>query len=126
MEHRMNADHLMRVALGQHPPDLLLRGGRVVNVYSGEVLDGWDVAIGGARTAAVLPSGTLAPGPATTVLNATGKVITPGFIDGHTHMDNLILPNALSPWALRGGTTTIITEIEILSSAMGVPGISWL
>jgi len=37
----MNADHLMRVALGQHPPDLLLRGGRVVNVYSGEVLDGW-------------------------------------------------------------------------------------
>ncbi len=121
----MSADHLMRVALGELPPDLLLRGGRVVNVYSGELLDGWEVAIAGDRIAAVAPPGSIKAGPSTTVLDVTAKVIAPGFIDGHTHMDSLLLPQALIPWALRGGTTTIITEIEILGSAMGVPGIEW-
>ncbi len=121
----MDADHLMRVALGHSPPDLLLRGGRVVNVYSSEVLDGWEVAIAGDRIAAVAPPESISAGPGTRVLDVAGKVIAPGFIDGHTHMDSLFLPEALTPWALTGGTTTIITEIEILGSAMGLPGLEW-
>ena len=121
----MSTRLLMRVALGELPPDLLLRGGRVVNVYSGELLDGWEVAVAGDRIAAVGPPGNIPIGPATTVLDVSGKVIAPGFIDGHTHMDSVVLPEALIPWALRGGTTTIITEIEVLGSATGLPGIRW-
>ena len=115
----------MRVALGELPPDLLLRGGVVVNVYTGECLDGWEVAVAGDRIAAVGPPGSGVLGPATRLLDAGGKVIVPGFIDGHTHMDNLLLPEALIPWALRGGTTTIITEMEEVSSAMGLGGALW-
>jgi adenine deaminase len=116
---------LMRVALGEAPPDLLLKGGTVVNVYTGECLDRWEVAVAGDRIAAVGPPGSGVVGPATRVLDATGKVVIPGFIDGHTHMDQPLRPEALVPWALRGGTTTIITEMEQLSSAMGLAGALW-
>jgi len=116
---------LMRVALGEAPPDLLLRGGTVVNVYTGECLDGWEVAVAGDRIAAVAPPGSGVVGPATQVVNVPGKVVIPGLIDGHTHMDHLLRPEALIPWALRGGTTIIITEIEQLSSAMGPAGARW-
>ncbi len=116
---------LMRVALGEAPPDLLLRGGTVVNVYTGECLDRWEVAMAGDRIAAVGPLGSGVVGPATRVLDVPGKVVVPGFIDGHTHMDHLLRPEALVPWALSGGTTTIITEIEGLSSATGLAGVRW-
>ena len=116
---------LMRVALGETPPDFLLKGGTVVNVYTGECLDRWEVAVAGDRIAAVGPPGSGVVGPATQVLDVPGKVVIPGFIDGHTHMDHLLRPEALIPWALKGGTTTIITEIEELSSAMGLVGARW-
>ena len=120
-----NRKELMRVALGETPADLLLRGGTVVNVYTGECLDGWEVAVAGDRNAAVGPPGSGVAGPATRLLDVGGKVVIPGFIDGHTHMDNPLLPDALVPWALRGGTTAIITEMEELSSAMGIAGALW-
>ena len=97
----------------------------MVNVYTGECLDGWEVAVAGDRIAAVGPPGSGVAGPATRLLDVSGKVVIPGFIDGHTHMDNPLLPDALVPWALRGGTTAIITEMEELSSAMGVRGALW-
>lgn len=115
----------MRVALGQTPPDLLLKGGTVVNVYTGECLEGWEVAVTGDRIAAVGPRGSGVAGPATQLLDVRGKVLVPGFVDGHTHMDNPLLPEAIVPWALKGGTTTIITEMEELSSAMGFAGARW-
>jgi adenine deaminase len=115
----------MRVALGEAPPDLLLRGGSVVNVYTGECLDRWEVAVAGDRIAAVGPPGSGVVGPTTRVLDVSGRFVIPGFIDGHTHMDQPLLPEALVPWALKGGTTTIITEIEEISSAMGLAGVLW-
>ena len=115
----------MRVALGQTPPNLLLKGGTVVNVYTGECLEGWEVAVTGDRIAAVGPRGSGVAGPATRLLDVRGKVVVPGFVDGHTHMDNPLLPEAIVPWALKGGTTTIITEMEELSSAMGFAGARW-
>ncbi len=76
----------MRVALGEAPADLLVTGGTVLNVYTEEWLR-WDVAVAGERIAAVGPDLSALDGPATERLDATGRVLVPGFIDGHTHAD---------------------------------------
>ena len=79
---------LMRVALGEAPADLLVTGATVVNVYTGELLP-WDVAVAGERVAAVAPDLSALAGPETERLDARGRVLVPGFIDGHTHVDSL-------------------------------------
>lgn len=115
---------LLRVALGEAPPDLLLAGGRVVNVYTGEILD-WDVAVAGERIAAVGPDLRTTAGPATEILDVTGKVLVPGFIDGHTHLDNFASIPELLREAVPRGLTTFVTEMAQIASALGYPGARW-
>ncbi len=78
---------LLAVALGQAPADLVVRGGILANVYTGELLEGWGVAVAGTRIASIGPEVERCIGPATTVIDAQGQIIAPGFIDGHTHLD---------------------------------------
>ncbi|MBI3458556.1 MAG: adenine deaminase, partial [Candidatus Rokubacteria bacterium] len=115
---------LMRVALGEAPADLLVTGGSVVNVYTAEVLR-WDVAVVGARIAAVGSDLSGLAGPATERLDARGYVLVPGFIDGHTHLDTLATIPELLREAIPRGLTALITEMGQLSSALGVAGARW-
>lgn len=115
---------LVRVALGEAPADLLLRGGRVVNVYTGEILD-WDVAVAGERIAAVGPALGATAGPATEILDVAGKVVVPGFIDGHTHLDNFACIPELLRVAVPRGLTTFVSETAQIASACGYPGARW-
>lgn len=115
---------LVRVALGQSPADLLVTGGQVVNVYTGEILP-WDVAVAGERIAAVGPDlGSLA-GPATERIEARGRVVVPGFIDGHTHADVFVSIPELLREAIPRGLTTLVTEMGQLSAALGPAGARW-
>jgi adenine deaminase len=79
--------HLVRVALQETPADLVVLGGTLANVYTGELLDGWGVAVSGSRIALTGPEAERCVGEATTVVEARGQVIAPGFIDAHTHLD---------------------------------------
>jgi len=115
---------LLRVALGEAPPDLLLAGGRVVNVYTGEVL-AWDVAVAGERIAAVGPDLGATTGPGTRVLDVAGKVLVPGFIDGHTHLDNILTVPELLRVAVPRGLTAFVSEMAQITSALGLPGARW-
>jgi len=115
---------LMRVALGQAPADLLVAGAHVVNVYTGEVVR-WDVAVAGERIAAVGPDLSGVAGPATTRLDVRGRILVPGFIDGHTHLDILVtLPEFLRE-AIPRGLTTVVSEMGQLTSALGPGGARW-
>jgi adenine deaminase len=116
---------LLAVALGQAPADLLVTGGAVVNVYTGEVVR-WDVAVAGARVAAVGPDLATLADDATTRLDASGRVIVPGFIDGHTHLDTVVTIPELLREAIPRGLTGFITEMGQLTSALGVAGARWL
>jgi adenine deaminase len=115
---------LLEVALGETPPDLVLTGGDVVNVYTGEVLRA-DVAVAGGRVAAVAPDAAAGAGPATERLDARGRVLVPGFVDGHTHLDVLVSLPELLREAIPRGLTAFVTEMVQLSSALGAPGARW-
>lgn len=93
------------------PADLIVRDGTLLNVYSGELLEGWSVAVQGERIAAVGPDLSHASGPHTEVIEAQGKYLTPGLIDGHTHLDNIQSLHEFLRAAIPGGLTTIITEL---------------
>ena len=101
----MERRRLINVALGREPADVIVAGGQVLSVHTGEILRA-DVAIVGSRIAAVgeLPSATR--GPRTRVVDAAGLFISPGLIDGHLHYHHTYLdPAEASKLLLRNGIT---------------------
>jgi adenine deaminase len=115
---------LLGVALGAAPASLLAVGGDVVNVYTGEVVR-WDVAVADGRIAAVGPDLSALAGPETERLDVRGKVLVPGFFDGHTHLDVLATLPALLREAIPRGLTALVTEMAQVTSALGAPGARW-
>ncbi len=106
----------MRVALGREPADLFIRGGTIVNVYSGELVPA-HVAIVGDRIAYVGPSEEAA-GPETEVLDAQDLFVAPGWIEPHSHAYLYYNPGSLAEVVLPGGTTTIVSD-ELNFSMVG-------
>jgi len=104
---------MMRVALGQEPADLFVRGGIVVNVYSGE-LARTNVAVLGDRIAYAGPSEE-AVGPETEVVDAEGYYVAPGWIEPHSHTYLYYNPESLAEAILPGGTTTVVSDDLVFS-----------
>ncbi|MDN5697504.1 MAG: adenine deaminase, partial [Rubrobacter sp.] len=107
---------LRRVALGAEAADLLIRGGTVVNVYSGELVEA-NVAIRGERIAYVGPEDRA--GPETEVIEAEGRYVCPGWIEPHSHAYLGYNPASLAEAVLPGGTTTIACDDLVFSLAGG-------
>ncbi len=114
---------LMKVALGEAEADLAIVNGSVVNVYTGEVLEGLSVLVKGDRIAYVGNDAGKAIGSSTRVIDAAGKTLIPGLIDGHTHIDTIYPVSELLRYAIAGGTTTIITETANIACALGYEGV---
>ena len=114
---------LMKVALGEAEADLAIVNGSIVNVYTGEVLEGDAVLIKGDKIAYVGRDIGKAIGSSTRVIDAAGKTLIPGLIDGHTHIDYVFSISEVLRYAIQGGTTTIITETVGLASALGYEGV---
>ncbi len=85
--------------------DLLIRGGTVIDGTRAPRFDA-DVAVQAGRIVAI---GDLADDTADTVLDATGRIVAPGFIDVHTHDDQAVLSEPLLPFKVSQGVTTVIT-----------------
>ncbi|MGD8986355.1 MAG: adenine deaminase C-terminal domain-containing protein [Desulfobacteraceae bacterium] len=118
---------LKRVSLGEEKADLVISGGDLVNVYSGELLKDYSVAVKGSWIAYLGPDADHTVGPDTEVIDASGKVVIPGFVDGHAHMILYARPDEVLRYAMRSGTTTIITEIMELIYPLGYSGLTeWL
>jgi len=118
---------LKRVSLGEEKADLVISGGDLVNVYSGELLKGYSIAVKEKWIACVGSDADRTVGPETEVVDASGKVLIPGFVDGHAHMILYCRPDEVLRYAMMSGTTTIITEIMELIYPLGCSGlIEWL
>ncbi|MDP2728823.1 MAG: adenine deaminase C-terminal domain-containing protein, partial [Dehalococcoidia bacterium] len=103
---------LMKVAQGQRTADAYIAGGKVVNVYSGEVLEA-NVAICGRRIAYVGSSQAMV-GPQTNVIDATGYYLAPGYIDPHFHPDTYGNPHTSGMAVLPHGTTALFSNSSYL------------
>src|SRR5438046_6555814 len=93
---------------GALPADLVIRGGTLLNVYTGELYPA-TVAVKGERIAYVGGREDMV-GPRTTVLDATDKVLVPGYIDPHVHPAHVTTPSALARFVLPLGTTSVFAD----------------
>lgn len=106
------------VARGDAPPDLVVRGGRVFLPETRTFVDR-DVLVAGDSIAAHVEDATDFLGPDTTTIDATDRAVVPGFVDAHTHVDLHQTIETAYPAHLRGGTTTIVTEVASMGVVFG-------
>ncbi|SPD74697.1 conserved hypothetical protein [uncultured Desulfobacterium sp.] len=101
---------LMKVATGEEKADMAVINARLLNVYSGELLDNYSVGIKGKWIAYVGNNPKDIIGEKTEILDADGRTLIPGLIDGHTHLAFFVSACEFLKHAMKGGTTTIISE----------------
>ncbi len=113
--------HILAIARGDEPADLLLTNARVVNVFTGEVLDA-DVAIAGETIAAV---GTGYTGK--TTLDLGGQYLVPGLIDTHVHVESsMAIPAQFARAVVPHGVTTVVSDPHEIANVAGAAGIRYM
>lgn len=111
----------INVARGAKPASLLLKGGRIVNVFTGEIQSA-DVAISGDRIAGIGPGYE-----ADEVLDVAGALITPGFLDGHVHIESsMCVPSQFARVVVPAGTTTVIVDAHEIANVRGLEGLAFM
>ena len=115
---------LVEVAMGRRPADLVLRSGSWVCVQTGEVLEGTDVAISGQRIAYVGSEAGHCIGPDTQVIQADGRYLVPGLLDGHMHVESgMITITEFVRAVLPLGTTGIFVDPHEIANVLGLEGV---
>jgi adenine deaminase len=110
----------LAVARGDEPADLVVRGGRVLSVFTREwlevdvaVADGWIAGLGEYE--------------GTEVVDASGRYVVPGFLDAHMHLESTkLLPDEFARLALPLGTTAVVLDPHELANVLGTDGVHWL
>lgn len=111
---------LMRASCGTEEPDLVLKYADIVDVFTEKLFtadiaikDGYIVGVGayhGARE-----------------INMMGKIVTPGFIDAHVHIESsMVSPSIFAEKVLPCGTTTVIADPHEIANVAGLEGIQYI
>ncbi|MGH7772828.1 MAG: adenine deaminase [Candidatus Binatia bacterium] len=120
---KQEIERLIRGAMGEIKADLIITGGKLINVYSGEILEGVEIAVLDGRICYVGPSAAHTRGPSTKNLDAHGLIISPGFIDAHTHIGHFCRPYEYLQAYLSHGTTSLIASCDELATVFGFRGV---
>ncbi len=111
---------LVSVAVGERAPDLVLLNAGIMNIFDGTVFDGsiwvyknW-IAYVGDRKPVI--------GENTQVVDGTGLIAIPGYIDAHGHADLFYNPASFADTVIRGGTTTVFSDGHDMVNSIGVDG----
>jgi adenine deaminase len=112
--------HRIAVARGHKKADLVLKGGSLVNVFSGEIYQA-DVAVAQGKIAG------LGSYDGKKVIDVSSKCILPGFIDSHVHIESSMLtPAEFARAALPHGTTAVVADPHEISNVLGKRGIRYM
>ncbi|WP_237213773.1 adenine deaminase [Falsiroseomonas oryziterrae] len=113
----------VQAARGSAPFDLLLAGGTVVDVATGQLRQA-DIGIVGSLIASVHPTGTREDAAA--VEDVSGRFLAPAFIDSHLHYESsLMAPADYAATVVPAGTTTCVWDPHELANVLGLPGVRW-
>lgn len=115
---------LVDVAMGRAPADLVIRGGRWVNVHTREIVPDTDIAVSAGRIAYCGPDAGYCIGPQTRVINAAGRYLVPGLLDAHMHVESSMLTvteyvRAVIPH----GTTGVFADPHEIANVFGIKGV---
>lgn len=120
MTHPPFLPELIPVARGLEPADLAIRNARLINVLSGEIHD-CDVRVARGRIV------SLDPGPAREEVDADGRYLCPGLVEGHIHVESTLLtPNAFAAVAARHGTAAVVCDPHEIANVLGAEGVRWI
>ncbi len=112
--------HIIDVAAGREKADLVLKNATYVNVFSGE-LDKCDIAV---AEGLIVGLGSY---EGREEVDMTGKIVCPGFIDAHIHLESsLVSPVEFARAVIPHGTTTVITDPHEITNVMGTDGIDYM
>ena len=112
--------HIIDVAAGREKADLVLKNATYVNVFSGE-LDTGDIAV---AEGLIVGLGSY---EGRDEVDMTGKIVCPGFIDAHIHLESsLVSPAEFARAVIPHGTTTVITDPHEITNVMGTDGIDYM
>jgi adenine deaminase len=110
----------LAVARGDEPADLVLRGGRVLSVFTREWLD-TSVAVVDGYVAG------LGDYEGRETIDVSGKFVVPGFIDAHLHLESpKLLPDEFARLVLPLGTTAVVADPHEIANVLGTDGVHWL
>jgi adenine deaminase len=115
---------LVDVAMGRVPADLVIRNGQWVSVQSGEIIPGSDVAIKDGHIAYVGEDASHTIGKKTKVIDAKGRYLVPGLLDGHMHIESgmVTVTEFVRAVAVRGTTGMFIDPHE-MANIFGLKGV---
>ena len=118
------AKALVDCAMGRAPADLVITDGRWVNVHSGEIIPGTDVAIVAGRFAFVGPDATHCVGDDTKMIDASGRYLVPGLCDGHMHVESgMVTVTEFARAVIPHGTTTMFIDPHEIGNVLGLDGV---
>ena len=112
--------HIIDVAAGREKADLVLKNATYVNVFSGE-LDTCDIAV---AEGLIVGMGSYS---GKEEADMTGKVVCPGFIDAHIHLESSLVTTAeFARAVIPHGTTTVVADPHEIANVMGTDGIEYM
>ena len=117
----MKIRDIVPVALGKEPADVILKNGRIVNIFTGEI-EKADIALYRKRIAGI---GEYSQGKS--IIDLDGAFVVPGFIDAHLHIESsMVSPREFANAVLPKGTTTVIADPHEIANVLGTEGLEYL
>ena len=115
---------LVDVAMGRKPADLVIQNGKWVSVQSGEIIPGTDIAIKDGHIAYVGEDARHAIGKKTKVIDAKGRYLVPGLLDGHMHVESgMVTVTEFVRAVVVRGTTGMFIDPHEMANVFGLKGV---